>query len=427
MNKIGLVIQREYLTRVKKKSFLITTILVPLIIFGFYAAIIAVSISDSSESAKVAVIDDAGLFKSPGQKDNIIYTVVTNETEESFKSKYKKEGYKYFLYIPKVDINNPKGINIHSESSVSISIKSKVEKIINNALEAKRLEAANIKADQYKAINADVSIGNPLDSGKESVTTAATVVSGVCGVLIYMILMIYGTMVMRGVMEEKISRIAEVIISSVKPFQLMLGKIIGIGMVGITQFAIWLILIFALLNILPFVFPSMAEQATQAASASQANSAAMAGNLGASLRALPLGLIVVCFLFYFMGGYIMYASMFAAIGSVISEDQQEAQQLVFPVIMPIVFGFIIMTKAVTDPNSGLAVFGSLFPLTSPVVMMARICFDVPAWQLITSMVLLVLGFLFFTWLTAKIYRTGILLYGKKVTWKEMIKWLGRKA
>src|SRR6185295_9154375 len=140
MNKIGLVIQREYLTRVKKKSFLITTILVPLIIFGFYAAIIAVSISDSSESAKVAVIDDAGLFKSPGQKDNIIYTVITNETEESFKSKYKKEGYKYFLYIPKVDINNPKGINIHSESSVSISIKSKVEKIINNALEAKRLE-----------------------------------------------------------------------------------------------------------------------------------------------------------------------------------------------------------------------------------------------------------------------------------------------
>lgn len=428
MNKIGLVIQREYLTRVRKKSFLITTILVPLIIMGFYAAIIAVQLSDSSESAKVAIIDDANLLNGKvEQNDNIDYTFITGETEESFKSKYKQQGYKYFLYVPKLDINSPKGINIHSASSVSISIKSKVEKMINNALETKRLEAANIKADQYKAINADVSIANPLDSGRESATKVATVISVVCGVLIYMILMIYGTMVMRGVMEEKISRIAEVIISSVKPFQLMMGKIIGIGLVGLTQFAIWFVLMFTILNLLPIMFPSFAEHATQAAASAQGNNARILHEASVSLHSLPIGLIIFCFLFYFFGGYIMYASMFAAIGSVISEDQQEAQQLVFPVIMPIVFGFIIMTKAVTDPNSGLAVFGSMFPLTSPVVMMARVCFDVPAWQLITSMALLVLGFLFFTWLTAKIYRTGILLYGKKVTWKEMIKWIGRKA
>ncbi|MBL7763275.1 MAG: ABC transporter permease [Chitinophagaceae bacterium] len=428
MNKIWLVIQREYLTRVKKKSFLITTILVPLIIIGFYAAILAVQISDSSETAKIAVIDDANLFggKLESTDKNIQYDFVTGDTEQGYKTKYKKAGYNYFLYIPKIDINDPKGINIHSEASLGITTKSKVERAVNNALEAKRMEAANIKADQFKSINSDITITNPLDSGKESSTTAATIVATVCGVLIYMILMIYGTMVMRGVMEEKISRIAEVIISSVKPFQLMLGKIIGIGLVGITQFAIWFVLIFLLMTVLPTIFPSLMEQAQTAAS-SQAATPGMLANITNSLSSLPIGLILFCFVFYFIGGYLMYASLFAAIGSVISEDQQEAQQLVFPIMMPIILGFVIMTKAITDPNSGLAIFGSMFPLTSPIVMMARICFDVPAWQLVTSMILLILGFLFFTWLTAKIYRTGILLYGKKITWKEMIKWMLRRS
>lgn len=429
MNKIWLVIQREYLTRVKKKSFLITTILVPLVIMGFYAAIIAVQVSDSSEAAKVAVMDDANLFggKLESTDKNILYEFVTSDNEQVYKTKYKKAGYNYFLYIPKIDINDPKGINIHSEASLSIATKSKVERAVNNALETKRMEAANIKVDQFKAINSDISIANPLDSGKESSTTAATIVSGICGVLIYMILMIYGTMVMRGVMEEKISRIAEVIVSSVKPFQLMLGKIIGIGLVGITQFAIWFVLIFLLMTVLPTIFPALMEQAQTAATTSQAAAPGMLVGLKAALSSLPIGLIIFCFVFYFIGGYLMYASLFAAIGSVISEDQQEAQQLVFPVMMPILFGFVIMTKTITDPNSGLAVFGSMFPLTSPIVMMGRVCFDVPIWQLITSMLLLIAGFLFFTWLTAKIYRTGILLYGKKVTWKEMIKWMIRRS
>jgi len=431
MNKIGLVIQREYLTRVKKKSFLITTILVPLIIIGFYAAIIAISVSDSSDTSKIAVLDEADLLNGKIDKskgDNTDYTFIKNETEESFKTKYKKEGYNYFLYIPKIDINQPAGINLHSESSVNITTKSKVERAINTVVERKRMEAANIKPEQYKAINADVSIANPLDSGKNSVTKVATIVAFACGILIYMILMIYGTMVMRGVMEEKISRIAEVIVSSVRPFQLMLGKIIGIGLVGITQFGIWIILIAGLQFLLPLIFPSMAHHATEMAQAApQADTANGFMNALNGISSLPIGLIIFCFLFYFVGGYLMYASLFAAIGSVISEDQQEAQQLVFPVMMPIIFAFVIMTKAVTNPSSGLAIFGSIFPLTSPIVMMARICFDVPAWQLIVSMSLLVLTFIFFVWLTAKIYRTGILLYGKKVTWKEMIKWLWRRS
>ncbi|MGC4036834.1 MAG: ABC transporter permease [Chitinophagaceae bacterium] len=431
MNKIGLVIQREYLTRVKKKSFLITTILVPLIIIGFYTAIIAISISGSSESSKIAVIDEGNLLNGNVEKakdDNTVYTFITNETEDSYKKKYKKDGYNYFLYIPKIDINKPTGINLHSESTVNLSTKSKIEKVVNNGVEAKRMNAANIQPQQYKAINADVEIANPLDSGKSSSAGLAYGVSFACGILIYMILMIYGTMVMRGVMEEKISRIAEVIVSSVKPFQLMLGKIIGIGMVGITQFGIWIILIFVLQAVLPLIFPSLAHHAAEVASNSpQAGTAGGFMGVMDNLKSLPLGLILFCFIFYFIGGYLLYASLFAAIGSVISEDQQEAQQLVFPVMMPIILAFVIMTKAVADPNSGLAIFGSLFPLTSPIVMMGRITYDVPVWQLIASMAFLVVGFIFFVWLTAKIYRTGILLYGKKVTWKEMIKWIRRKA
>ena len=431
MNKIGLVIQREYLTRVKKRSFLITTILVPIIIIGFYAAIIAISISDSSETSKIAIIDAGNLLNGKIEKaknDNTEYSFVNNEAEESYKAKYKKEGYNYFLYIPKLDINQPTGVNLHSESTVNLSTKSKVEKLVNNAVEGKRLQQANMSPDQFKSINADVSISNPLDSGKKSSAGLAYAVSFACGLLIYMILMIYGTMVMRGVMEEKISRIAEVIVSSVKPFQLMLGKIIGIGMVGITQFGIWIILIFCLQFLLPLIFPSMAQQAAEVASATPQGGAA--GNLMTvlnDLKSLPIGLIIFCFLFYFIGGYLLYASLFAAIGSVISEDQQEAQQLVFPVMMPIILSFVIMTKAVAEPNSGLAIFGSIFPLTSPIVMMGRITYDVPWWQLATSMILLILGFLFFNWLTAKIYRTGILLYGKKVTWKEMLKWIVRRS
>lgn len=237
-------------------------------------------------------------------------------------------------------------------------------------------------------------------------------------------------MVMRGVMEEKVNRIAEVIVSSVKPFQLMLGKIIGIGAVGLTQFSIWIVLMILLQALVPLLFPGMFHQVTAnpaVAQAGQTGQPNMMIVVAEGLKSLPIGLILFCFVFYFLGGYLIYASMFAAIGSAVSEDQQEAQQLTFPIMMPIILAFVIMTKAVNDPNSGLAIFGSLFPLTSPIVMMGRIAYSPPAWQIILSMAFLILGFLFFTWLTAKIYRTGILMYGKKITWKEMIKWAFRKG
>ena len=245
-------------------------------------------------------------------------------------------------------------------------------------------------------------------------------------------------MVMRGVMEEKVSRIAEVIVSSVKPFQLMLGKIFGIGAVGLVQFIIWVVLVFGLQLLLPLLFPGLMGHMPQqpispgamgAAQSAQA-SGAMAGIMQ-GLSEINFPLIIGCFIFYFLGGYLLYSSLFAAVGSAVNEDPQDAQSLMLPITMPIIFAIVIMTKAVNEPASGLAVFGSLFPLTSPIVMMARIAhgvpYPVPYWQLITSMLLLIAGFLGTAWVAAKIYRTGILLYGKKVTWKEMWKWAFRKS
>lgn len=430
MNKTGLIISREYFTRVKKKSFLLTTILVPLIIIGFYAAIIAIAINSDSDKQTIAVIDEGNLFNgSIDSKDHSIeFKFIKNEREVDFIPKYKKSGYDAFLYIPAFDINKPEKFILHTQSSASLSTTSALERIINKSIEDKRLMAQGIDPAKYEAIAADVSIGNIIDTkegGKQSMAGIAYGVSFACGILIYMMMIIYGTQVMRGVTEEKTNRIAEVVVSSVKPFQLMMGKIIGIGAVGLTQFAIWIMLLILMQFILPLVFPGMLEQVN--ASTQNPGTAAMAANIAQGLSSLPLLKIVSAFLFYFIGGYLTYASLFAAIGSVVSEDQQEAQQLVFPVLMPIILGFVIMTKAINEPNSGLAVFGSLFPLTSPIVMMGRITYDIPAWEMIASMLLLVGCFLLFTWITAKIYRTGILMYGKKPSWKEMIRWGFRKS
>lgn len=430
MNKIFLVISREYFTRVKKKSFLITTILVPLVIVAFYAIIIAVSIKGSTDESKIAVIDKAGLFSDTSltQSKNLQLSFIKNETEQSFVNKYKDLGYQAFLYVPEFDVNTKQQFVVHSQSSLSLSNSNAIENYINRAIENKRLVAQGIDPAVYKNLKANSEIKNTIDTKDGSKVGSAGVayaVSFACGILIYMMMIIYGTQVMRGVMEEKTNRIAEVIVSSVKPFQLMLGKIIGIGAVGLTQFAIWIVIMVVLQSAIPLIFPDMMDQITKgAAGDAEAN---MMTTITQGLSSLPLLKIVSLFLFYFLAGYLTYASLFAAVGSVVSEDQQEAQQLVFPILMPIILGFVIMTNSINNPHSTLAVFGSLFPLTSPIVMMGRITYDIPIWQILTSMALLIATFLFFTWITGKIYRTGILMYGKKPSWKEMLKWAFRKG
>lgn len=432
MKKIAIIISREYFSRVKKKSFLITTILVPLVIIGFYTAIIAISMDGSNEKQSIAIIDNANLFngKADTSDKSIVFTIIKNETEQSFITKYKGLGYQSFLFIPNDSLAKYRGKYVlHSQSSASLTTISAIENIVNNTIREKQLIAKGIDPKEFERNSTEVSVDNTIDTkdgAKKSFAGVAYAVSYGCGILIYMMMIIYGTQVMRGVTEEKTNRIAEVIISSVKPFQLMMGKILGIGAVGLTQFAIWIILMGAMQMAIPIIFPDLMNQANNSGLNNE-ESLSMVATTMQGLSSLPLAKIAFSFLFYFLGGYLTYASIFAAVGSVVSEDQQEAQQLVFPVLMPIILGFVIMTKAVNDPNSSLAVFGSIFPLTSPIVMMGRITYDIPAWQIALSMLLLLCSFLFFTWVTGKIYRTGILMYGKKPSWKEMIKWAFAKS
>ncbi len=431
MNKILLIAKREFLSRVQKKTFLLTTILLPLIIFGFYAMIIYFSVK-SGDKTNIAVVDKANLFNGKIEGDNeVTFNFLQNETPASLSDKVKSDQYSGYIYIPETtQLSKKDSIQVVTEKSAGLITRGNVQDLINKRLEEQRLLALNISkaeldsAQQAMKINFPTLSGSTGDDGKE---TVGYIVGYVSGFLIYIILFIYGTMVMRGVMEEKVSRIAEVIISSVKPFQLMMGKITGIGAVGLVQFLIWIILMVGTRFLVLMFFPSLLG-----ASDSMAEMKSVASDPGIlqGLSSVDWPMIIICFLFYFLGGYLLYSALFAAVGSAVNEDPQDAQSLMLPITMPIIFGIVIMTKAVNDPSSSLAVFGSLFPLTSPIVMIARVAHGVPDvvpyWQLFLSAGLLILGFLGTTWLAAKIYRTGILMYGKKPTWKELIKWGFRK-
>ncbi len=295
-----------------------------------------------------------------------------------------------------------------------------------------------IDSIKSRAENISIETSKKGEGGKleSSSFDVANGIGYITGFLIYITLFIYGTMVMRGVMEEKTNRIAEVIISSVKPFQLMMGKILGIGAVGLTQFLIWIILIGVISTVLssmipPEVLEQVQQNNGQVPGSSQQGSEVIRNLAEAqnSLSSINWGLVIFSFVFYFLGGYLFYAALFAAVGSAVNEDPQDAQSMTFPVIMPIILAIVIMINAINDPGGSLATWSSIIPFFSPIVMMARIPFGVPDtvpyWQLGLSMAFLVLGFLFTTWLSAKIYRTGILMYGKKPSWKEMIKWIRR--
>jgi ABC-2 type transport system permease protein len=437
MNKITLIARREFLTRVQKRTFLLTTISLPLLFFGFYALMIYFSVS-SDEKYNIAVADEAHIFKSKIEGDeNISFHFVTNETPQALKQDVENGKYDGYAIIPAgTKILDKVNIDVVTQKSVALISRGKIENQLNAALEQQRLFALNISRSQLdsakKEGNIEFStIEGKSDSGEQAGISYA--IGYASGFLIYIVLFIYGAMVMRGVMEEKVNRIAEVIISSVKPFQLMMGKIIGIGAVGLVQFIIWIVLVVSLNFLVPLIFPGLAAQMHNSNAQNQAVQAAETIKSSGiiSNTGINFPLVIFCFIFYFLGGYILYSSLFACVGSAVNEDPQDAQSLMLPITMPIIFGIVIMTKAVNEPTSSLAVFGSLFPLFSPIVMMARIVHGVgdvvPLWQLLASMLFLILGFLMTTWFAAKVYRTGILMYGKKPTWKEMWKWAFRRA
>jgi len=423
--KTLLIIKREYLTRVRKKSFIVTTILVPLLFIGLIAGTAAVAVSSQSNKT-IAVIDDSGVFKGKlKDNDGIKFTYPQQQLEEARKS----EAYDAVLFIPQFDKEKKNNFSVFSTEQIGLSAQNEIQDQLNDIMINNRMQQAGISATELDSLQEkSITISTIDNEGKASSNELAFGIGYASGFLLYMFMLLYGMSVMRSVMEEKTNRIAEIIVSSVKPFQLMLGKIIGVALVGLTQFLIWIVLIGILSTIggaaLSGAFnnPDVMNQVSQ----QQAHTPDMANTIASVLKSANWSMIIFWFLFYFLGGYFLYASLFAAVGSLVNEDPQDAQQLTLPITIPIIFGFVIMTVALKDPNSGIAVFGSIFPLTSPVVMMARIPFGVPAWQIGLSALCLILGFLATTWMAGKIYRTGILLYGKKVTLKEVGKWLARK-
>ena len=439
MNKTWIVAQREFNSRVKKKTFLLSTILLPLTIFGFYAFMIYFSVK-GNDNLKIAVADRANVFNGKLESDNDVQFVFVDDTAKASLDKKveKKEISGYIFVPPGYNVLAADTMNLFYSKTIGMISQERIGRRINKLLEQKRLLALNITQQQLDSARRSStlefkSIAGEKEKGKAGLSYAVGFVSGF---LIYIILFIYGTMVMRGVMEEKVSRIAEVIVSSVKPFQLMMGKIFGIGAVGLLQFIIWIVLGAISMALIPLLMQGGDTSAAQnlpggAGAMAKAAQSGAVGSFMSTMAQINFSLLLSCFLFYFLGGYLLYSSLFAAVGSAVNEDPQDAQSLLLPVTMPIIFGIVIMTKAVNDPTSNLAVFGSLFPLTSPIVMMARIAHGIPdgvtVLELILSMVFLVAGFIGTTWLAGKIYRTGILMYGKKPTWKEMWKWAFRQS
>ena len=440
MSKIGLIIKREYLSRVRKKTFILTTILTPLLFVGMISAVIFITVKNVRKE-KIAVVDTQSILKS-SLKNNESVTYEFRDDVDT--SNFKSKGFTAILFAPHSGVNNTNNFKLVSEKSMNRITNGNIDKDISRSLEnnmiSQELKIDPLLIDSIKTranqIKIDAVKKDELGKRSSSNFDLASGIGYFTAFLIYITLFIYGVMVMRGVMEEKTNRIAEVMISSVKPFQLMMGKILGIGAVGITQFLIWIILVTTLSSIFgSMVSPDVLHQVQNAqqggTDAMQQSSGAMQ-NIAAvqsKLSSINWPLVIGCFLFYFFGGYLFYASLFAAVGSAVNEDAQDAQSLTFPITLPIILGIIIMINSINDPSSSLATWSSLIPFFSPIVMMSRIPFGVPDtvpyWQLGLSMALLILGFLFTTWLSSKIYRTGILLYGKKPTWKEMMKWLRR--
>ena len=429
MNKILLVIKREYLTRVRNKTFLLSTILLPLVMVLFIAG--SVFFAAKPEGKKVIAVDDkTGELEKFLKSDTSKMQFVFDKTVDT--SNFSEKGYDGFLYTADTTGRN---LLLKTVKAASNETMDRLEDRLDNAYVSKRLLEKNITIEQLDSINTASSsyyrIDNTDEKNQNVNAGVNTAIGFLSGIIIYITMFIFGAMVMRGVMEEKTTRIAEVVISSIKPFQLMMGKIIGIGAVGLTQLLLWIVLIFIISSAAFAFLPSDVMQQVQDI---QNNPGMMARNPGqysdaaksiANFANLNWSLIVGCFLFYFIGGYLFYSSLFAAIGSVVNEDPQEAQSLMFPIMMPIVFGFIILSTNIERPDAPAMIWASIIPFTSPIVMMGRLASHPPFWQLAVSMISLIAGFLLTTWFAAKIYRTGILLYGKKPSWKEMLKWVRR--
>ena len=442
MNKTFIIISREFSTRVRKKSFLVVTIFVPILFILFYAFLMWLMLKDDTQERKIAVVNASTLERPLETINNTKFEYTTQPiTEENAADFLKNKDYYAVMWIP-ANVMDSAEIPIYSFSQVTMELKntisSQLRKKIENIKKSAVIAASQIPdlEEKLDATRTPVIVRTLMitETGQanESASEIASIIGVAAGFIIYFFIFIYAAQVMKGVIEEKTNRIIEVLVSSVKPFQFLLGKIIGVASVGLVQFLIWIVLIGGSVMALQAAFlPDIDLEALR----NSTNLAAMAQTqeLGAEELAVIQSIVKTiepkfiltflgAFLFYFIGGYLLYASLFAAIGAAV-DNETDSQQFMTPLSIILAIGVYIGFTAMKSPESPLVFWSSLIPFTSPTVMLVRIPFGVPAWQIITSMALLIGAFIFFTWLSGKIYRTGILMYGKKVTWKELYKWL----
>lgn len=446
MNKIKLIISREYLSRVKKKSFLVMTILGPILFAAMMIVPAWLASREDTEVRKIAVIDKSGIFENKIENTEYIkFDYLKDVSIKDIKKTFPESNYYAVLQIFPSITYEPSAVELFSNKQPSFSIKSHIANSMEKELKNRKLRSLGIDENILTSIKSDVSIRTIqwTEDGeeKESSTEIAMGIGYASGFLIYFFIFLFGAQVMRGVIEEKTSRIVEIIISSARPFQLMMGKIVGIALVGLTQFLLWILLTFIIITgVKTAFFPDLGKQNTQElvvqdlfeqgdipqAETMQPQNLDKISDILNAAKSINYGLLFSSFIFYFIGGYLLYGSLFAAIGAAV-DNETDTQQFMLPITIPLILGIFVMMNVIQNPESPIAFWFSIIPFTSPIVMMVRIPFGVPYWELALSMGLLVLSFIGTTWVAAKIYRTGILMYGKKISYKELWKWLRYKS
>jgi ABC-2 type transport system permease protein len=432
MHNIFLIIQREYITRVRKKSFLIMSIVGPLLIAGLWVIPIWLSTRETDQKT-IEILDDSGYFKDKfTETSSLKFEYIQTDLVAAKTEILSSENYG-LLYVPRINLDEPEGITFFSGKNPSIEVIQDLEWAMRSVVEDIKLERSSIDQATLDSLKADIDIDmiNMTESGEKAGSAGvATIIGYISALMIYFFIFVYGIQILRGVIEEKSSRIVEVIVSSVKPFHLMMGKILGVGAVGLTQYIIWLVLSILITTGISSYFnidrtDSLPVQTEQAEVIEEAQGNEFVAEMFNSLESIDFSLLAFAFLLYFIGAYLLYGSLFAAIGSAVDNDS-DAQQFQLPVTIPLIFSLIVLTAILREPDGSLAFWLSMIPLFSPVIMMMRIPFGVPYWEIGLSLTLLIAGFIFTTWLASRIYRIGILMHGAKVNYRILGKWLFMK-
>jgi ABC-2 type transport system permease protein len=436
MEKLLLIVKREYINRVRRRSFILATLLTPLGLAVFLVVASLIFQYQGDDVQRIAVIDTGNVLnRAIPDEENLLFQFVDADLEQ-LKAVFDTTKYDGILEVPPIDdlLSTRHTVFYYSDKVPSLEMESLIRSRLADRIREFKIDALDLERKELDALNPKVDLQprtiSETDSSISTLSSAIGAAIGfLMGMIMYMTVFVYGTMVLRSVMEEKTSRIVEVMISSVRPFQLMLGKIIGVGAVGLTQVAIWAVLIPLVIFIVTLLFgfdsASLQSQSPQAAAAGldPDDTQAKIALAISEFKNQNWGVMLLLFVLYFLGGYFLYSSLFAAVGSAMSDDLGEGQSLTIPISIPVILAFYIMVMAIQSPNSSLAVWSSIFPLFSPIVMPARLAFEPPVWQVLLSLVVLFLAAVFFIWLSGRIYRVGILMYGKKVSLRELGRWM----